>query len=212
MQPVVELSEVVVLLDRFPALAGADLVVDRSEILWLSGPNGAGKTTLLRLCAGLLAPAEGTARVLGFDLSRDRRPLRSAVGLLGQDHGLYEDLGVAENLAFWSRAAGGDPAGVAAALDRVELPERVRELPVCSLSTGQQRRAALANLLLRRASLWLLDEPHSGLDAAGRELLDGLIREVSSLGVTVVVASHESARVEALATRMVTVRGGVVES
>jgi len=86
--PVVQLVDVVAVLDRFPALAGATLTVRRGEIVLLSGPNGAGKTTLLRLCAGLLPPARGTAMVLGLDLAEQREAVRSRVGLLGHSNGL----------------------------------------------------------------------------------------------------------------------------
>ena len=98
--PVVQLVDVVAVLDRFPALAGATLDVQRGEIVLLRGPNGAGKTTLLRLCAGLLPPTRGTAVVLGLDLATQRQAVRSRVGLLGHSNGLYTDLTVNENVAL----------------------------------------------------------------------------------------------------------------
>ena len=101
MAPVVRLRGAVSLLGRFPALAGADLDVEPGEVVLLRGPNGAGKTTLLRVCAGLLEVTAGEAEVLGVDLVRDRRPVRHRVGLVGHGGGLYEDLSVAENVAFW---------------------------------------------------------------------------------------------------------------
>ena len=104
--PVVQLVDVVAVLDRFPALAGATLTVRRGEIVLLTGPNGAGKTTLLRLCAGLLPPARGTAIVLGLDLAEQRQVVRSRVGLLGHSNGLYADLTVTENVAFWGATVG----------------------------------------------------------------------------------------------------------
>jgi energy-coupling factor transporter ATP-binding protein EcfA2 len=81
---------------------------------------------------------------------------------------------------------------------------------VARLSTGQRRRTALAVLVARKPRLWLLDEPHSGLDAAGRDLLDDVIREAVGAGTTVVLASHELDRATAIASRAVTVAGGVV--
>src|SRR3954467_352075 len=104
--PVVQLVDVVAVLDRFPALAGATLTVGRGEILLLSGPNGAGKTTLLRLCAGLLALRAGEAEVLGVDLMRDRKSMRRAIALVGHETFCYDDLSVTENLRFATRAAG----------------------------------------------------------------------------------------------------------
>jgi heme ABC exporter ATP-binding subunit CcmA len=209
--PVVSLREVVVVLGRFPALAGATLDVAAGEIVLLQGPNGAGKTTLLRLCAGLLPIARGEATVLGHDLRVDRAGLRRHVGLLGHQNGLYTDLTVTENVRFWGRTADATDKEVRAALEELVLDGRLASVPVARLSAGQRRRTALACLIARRARLWLLDEPHAGLDADGRDLLDDVVRRAVAAGATVVAASHELERAGALATRVVTVSGGAVE-
>jgi len=208
--PVVQLVDVVAVLDRFPALAGATLTVRRSEIVLLTGPNGAGKTTLLRLCAGLLPPARGTAIVLGLDLSEQREAVRSRVGLLGHSNGLYTDLTIAENVAFWGATVGATHKELADALERMGLADRLSKVPVRKLSAGQRRRTALACLIARRAELWLLDEPHAGLDAAGRDELDVVLRAATGAGATIIVASHELDRAGALATRIVEVAGGQI--
>jgi len=202
----------VVLLDRFPALTGVDLEVDPGEALLVRGPNGAGKTTLLRAIAGLAPVVDGTAEVLGHDLRRDRRAVRRQVGLFGHVTGLYDDLTVAENVRFSIRAAGGDADGVAVALARVEMDGRLATLSVAKLSAGQRRRTALAALIGRRPALWLLDEPHAGLDARGRDLLDEVIADAIATGATVVLASHDTDRAAAVATRTVTMVGGSLEA
>jgi heme ABC exporter ATP-binding subunit CcmA len=212
MEPVIHLRDAVVLLGRFPALAGADLDVERGEIVLLRGPNGAGKTTLLRLCAGLIPLTRGTANVLGVDLGADRRAVRPKVGLLGHANGLYDDLTVTENVRFWGRTAGATDDEIAAAIIRLGLGGRISELPVARISAGQRRRAALAALVARRPELWLLDEPHAGLDAEGRDLIDGLLRGAAGAGATVVVASHEHERAGGLARRTVDVVDGVVRT
>ena len=208
--PVVQLVDVVAVLDRFPALAGATLTVHRGEIVLLTGPNGAGKTTLLRLCAGLLPPARGTAMVLGLDLAEQREAVRSRVGLLGHSNGLYTDLTITENVAFWGATVGATAEEVGAAVERMSLAGRLSDVPVRKLSAGQRRRTALACLIARRAELWLLDEPHAGLDAAGRDELDAVLRAATAAGATMIVASHEMERAGALATRMVEVAGGQI--
>jgi heme ABC exporter ATP-binding subunit CcmA len=209
MGPVVRFRSAVSLLGRFPALAGVDLDVSRGEIVLVQGPNGAGKTTLLRACAGLVPIARGEATVLGTDLTRDRRSIRRRVALLGHTGFLYDDLTVAENVRFATRAAGRDAAAVGSALERLGLDRRLRDVAVGRLSAGQRRRTALAAVVARNAELWLLDEPHAGLDAAGRDLLDGLVRDaVTRDGATVVFASHELDRATALAGRVVTIPGG----
>lgn len=211
-EPVVQLVDVVAVLDRFPALAGATLCVQRGEIVLLKGPNGAGKTTLLRLCAGLIPPTRGTAMVLGLDLVAQRQAVRARVGLLGHSNGLYTDLTVSENVGFWGATVGASADEIAASLERMGLSTRVAAAPVRKLSAGQRRRTALACLIARRAELWLLDEPHAGLDAAGRDELDDVLRAARSAGATMIVASHELDRAGALATRVVDVAGGQIRS
>ncbi len=209
-QPVIELTGAVAVLGSFPALAGADLRVDRGEIVLLRGPNGAGKTSLLRVCAGLLPLERGRGRVLGLDVTTGRNGIRSRTGLLGHQNGLYLELTVRENLEFWARTVGASGDEVDAAMRRMNVDGRLADVRAARLSAGQRRRTALAALVIRRAELWLLDEPHAGLDAAGRDELDGLLREAVAAGATVVVSSHETERAAALATRVVTVEGGIV--
>jgi len=208
--PIVALRGLVALLGRFPALAGVDLEVGAGEIVLVQGPNGAGKSTLLRVCAGLLRIESGSAEVLGHDLSVDRAAVRRSVGLLGHDTALYDDLSVEENLRFWARASRVDEAAVPAALDRLGVSPRLHDVAVRHLSAGQRRRTALAAVVVRRPRLWLLDEPHAGLDQRGRDLIDQLIVDAAGDGATVMLASHELDRTVNLATRHLTVAGGTI--
>jgi heme ABC exporter ATP-binding subunit CcmA len=210
MEPVVHLRDAVALLGRFPALAGIDLDVVRGDIVLLRGPNGAGKTTVLRALAGLVPVVRGEARVLGHDLRADPRPVRRRVGLLGHATALFEDLTVDDNVTFWGRATRARRADIDAALGLAGLAGRLHDVPVARLSAGQRRRTSLACLLARRPELWLLDEPHAGLDADARDLLDALVRQAVGQGATVVLASHELDRAEALADRVVVLDGGRV--
>jgi heme ABC exporter ATP-binding subunit CcmA len=212
MEPVVQLVGVVAVMGGFPVLAGADLTVQRGEILLLRGPNGAGKTSLLRLCAGLLPVERGAAVVLGHDIAADRTAVRAYVGMLGHSNGLYADLTVADNVRFWGATVGASAAEVDSSLARMGLANRLADVPVSRLSAGQRRRTALACLVARRAQLWLLDEPHAGLDAEGRDELDATLREAAAAGATVMVASHELERAGALATRVVELSGGQVHA
>lgn len=210
MEPVVHLSSAVAVLGQFPVLAGADLLVERGEIVLLQGPNGAGKTSLLRLCAGLMPLARGDATILGHDLRTERDAIRRRVGLLGHANGLYADLTVSENVRFWGSTVGATATEIGAAIERMGLAQRLSAVQVAKLSAGQRRRTALACLIARRAELWLLDEPHAGLDATGRDELDDTLRTATASGATVLVASHELERAGALATRIVEIVGGQV--
>ena len=206
----VELRGVVAVLGGFPALAGVDLTVGRGEVLLLQGPNGAGKTSILRVCAGLLPVERGGGSILGMDITAQRDEIRSRVGLLGHANGLYLDLTVAQNLRFWASTVGATQDEVSAAMKRMGLEGRLASVKAERLSAGQRRRCALASMIVRRAELWLLDEPHAGLDAAGRDEIDSVLRDAVAAGATVVVSSHELERAGALATRVVTVDGGTV--
>jgi len=226
MAPAVQLRSVVALVGRFPALAGVDLEVAPGEVVLLRGPNGAGKTSVLRACAGLLAIVSGEASVLGHDLRRDRRSVRREVGMLGHAGFLYDDLTAEENVRFVAGASGragshadgadgadadGADARTGPVLARLGLDGRLRDVPVARLSAGQRRRVSIAALAVRRSRLWLLDEPHAGLDAEGRELLDQLVGEAVATGATVVFTSHEGDRATALADRVVNMSGGQVQ-
>jgi heme ABC exporter ATP-binding subunit CcmA len=205
---VVRLRSAVCLLGRFPALAGVDLDVAAGEVVLLSGANGSGKTTLLRLLAGLHRLHSGSGIVLGHDLSIDRRGARRAISLLGHETGCYDDLTVRENLRFAVRAAGASADASDAVLDRVGLTAQAG-VAHGRLSAGQRRRLALAIALARDPRLLLLDEPHAGLDAAGRAVLDAAISSAPDEDRTVILASHELDRTRALAGREVVLAGGV---
>jgi len=187
---IIRLQAAVALIGRFPALAGIDLDVGEGEVVLVQGPNGAGKSTLLRLCAGLMRLESGEGIVLGHDLATERPAIRRSVGLLGHDTALYYDLTVRENLDFWAKASRVDASAV--------------------LSAGQRRRVALTAVVVRRPRLWLLDEPHAGLDPSGRDLVDRLVVDAAAAGATVLLSSHEVDRTLDLASRRITVAGGTI--
>ena len=210
MAPAVRQREAVALAGRFPLLAGVSLEIDEGEVAHVRGPNGAGKTSLLRLCCGLVPLHSGEASVLGHDLAIDRRALRKHVGMLGHQSLLYEELTVEENLRYALRSFGLEIEQAGPAAARLGLAGRVSATPVGRLSAGQRRRTALAVLVARDPRLWLLDEPHAGLDQEGRELLDELIAESRAKGRTVLLCSHEHEHAAALSDRTVWLAGGQV--
>jgi heme ABC exporter ATP-binding subunit CcmA len=206
----ISLDDAVAVLGGFPVLAGASLTIETGQIVLLRGPNGSGKTSLLRLCAGLLPIERGSGRVFGLDLATQRDAIRPRVGLLGHRNGLYGELTVVENVAFWGSTVAATSSEIAASMERLGVADRLADVPVHKLSAGQKRRTALACLVARRAELWLLDEPHAGLDADGRDELDAVLRQAVASGATVVVASHELERAGSLADRVVEVVAGQI--
>ena len=203
------LRSAVCLLDRYPALAGVDLEVDEGEVVLVSGANGAGKTTLLRAVAGLVSLHSGTGEVLGHDLTRDRRAARRELSLVGHETFCYDDLTVGENLRFAARAAGSTAEAADEAMERVGLA-RQHDVTHARLSAGQRRRLALALALARQPRMLLLDEPHAGLDAGGRDVVDAVISSAPVDGRTVVLASHELERARGLVHREVVLTAGAV--
>lgn len=153
---------------------GLSLALGPGEALQVTGANGAGKSSLIRILAGLLRPLAGNVEREG------------AVGLLDERHALDPAAPLGAALGFWRALDHADEV-----LDRVGLAA-LSDVPVRYLSTGQQKRAALARLLGQRAPIWLLDEPLNGLDATGVALVEGLIAAHLARGGLAVIASHQA--------------------
>ena len=135
--------------------------------------------------------------------------MRRRVGLLGHATGLYDELTVADNVRFWARAAGADQTDAEAAMERLGLAGRLRDVRSAGCRPGQRRRTSLAVMVARRAELWLLDEPHAGLDQDGRDLdRRADRRRRRPPGPRCCIASHELERAEAVVHRTVAVGGG----
>jgi len=129
------------------------------------------------------------------------------VGWLGHDGSFYADLSVEENLVFAASALGRPVADIVPALERVGLAHR-RTVRTKDLSAGQRRRLGLAWLLVRRAELWLLDEPYASLDDQGRQFFDELLSDVQRAGATVVMSAHDALRSTTLDPDVVVMAGG----
>jgi heme exporter protein A len=173
-----------------PVLAGVDVAVDRGGFLLVTGPNGSGKTTLLRLFAGLLAPTSG-------ELEVDAR--RDSVGFLGHEPLLYRELTALENLDLYGRLyrVPERRERIGMLLERFGLWD-ARAATVSTFSKGMVQRLALCRTLLHDPELLLMDEPFTGLDAEGAELLHAELTDRSTR--TLVVASHQPERIGTLAT------------
>jgi heme exporter protein A len=165
--------------------------------LTLEGPNGAGKSSALRILAGFLPQAAGEIRMqmtAGYDIT-DAEERGRLVGWVGHNDGVKAQLSVLENARFFA-ALYGARIDVAEVLNHVGL-KRLVDLPAQYLSAGQRKRLGLARLILSNRPLWLLDEPLSSLDAAGRRLAAELIGEHCDDGGIVIVATHETLGLDA---------------
>ena len=198
------------------AVAGVDLAIGEGEIFGLVGPNGAGKTTMLRMLATLLEPTSGDAEIAGASIRRNPQAVRRVIGFMPDAFGVYDDMKVWEYLDFFGRCNGLGPAQrkrmIGDLLELVDLAAK-RDAYVLSLSRGMQQRLCLAHALVHDPQVLLLDEPASGLDPRARVELRELLRELRSLGKTIVISSHILPELEELCTSVAIVdRGRVLAS
>jgi heme exporter protein A len=193
------------------ALADLSLEIAWNERVAILGPNGAGKTSILRILATLARPTAGEVIVGGLRLPDQAAAVRRYVGFVAHQTLLYDDLTVRENLAFYGKLYGVP-----------NLPDRIRQvLPplgiehraddrVRALSRGLQQRAALARAILHDPPILLLDEPETGLDVAGADILDYLMVDAAGRRRTVLLTSHDIGRALSLVDRVVVIVRGRV--
>ena len=195
------------------ALGGLDLDIGAGEIFGLVGPNGAGKTTTLRILATLLVPTAGDAEIAGASVRRNPDAVRRVLGYMPDTFGVYDDMKVWEYLDFFGRCHG-LPADrrrrmIGDLLELVDLGSK-RDSYVATLSRGMQQRLCLAHALVHDPSVLVLDEPASGLDPRARVELRELLRELRTLGKTILISSHILPELEELCTSLGIIDGGRV--
>lgn len=177
-----------------------------SQLLLVQGGNGQGKTSLLRLLTGLGRPDEGEVRWRGAPIARCRDHYHQEMAYLGHANGIKDDLNPVENLRFHGALHGRtyDRVQALKTLKRLGL-SRCLDLPCRALSFGQRRRVAVTALLLAGASLWILDEPLTGLDVNAVALVEGLIREHIHAGGMVVATTHQAMNLDGVNVQRLTV-------
>ena len=194
-----------------PVLRGLDFSVETGEFVALLGPNGAGKTTFLRILASLSRPTMGSVSIAGYALPGQAAAVRRRLGVVSHLPLLYGDLTAEENLRFYARMYGIDHPSqrISEVLDIVGLAPRRKDL-VRTFSRGMQQRLAIGRAVLHDPDVVLFDEPHTGLDQDACQMLDNVLREVAVRGRTVVMTSHDLARVADLASRFDVLSHGVI--
>ena len=191
------------------ALADVSLQVPAGAVVMVAGHNGSGKTTLLRVLSSILRPDHGTATVGGFDVVKHRPDVRKTVALLSHSSYLYEQLTARENLEVFADHMGTSRDNITALLDRVALGARAGDV-VATFSAGMRKRLSFARVLLQDPSVVLLDEPYGQLDPEGFALVDDVVRELKSRGVTVLVATHQLEHASGLADQTLMLSQGRV--
>ncbi|HML39438.1 MAG TPA: heme ABC exporter ATP-binding protein CcmA [Bellilinea sp.] len=188
--------------------------VQEGEFVALLGPNGAGKTTFLRILSSLARPSLGEVRIAGYTLPDQAAAVRRQLGVVSHQPLLYTELSAGENLLFFGKmyAVPHLNQRIDEVLTLVGLIQRKQDL-VRTFSRGMQQRLAIARAILHDPQVLLLDEPHTGLDQDACDMLDQVLRQVAASGRTVVMTSHDLARVEDLASRFdVLARGKISAS
>ncbi|NLT05265.1 MAG: ABC transporter ATP-binding protein [Solirubrobacterales bacterium] len=190
------------------ALDGLGLTVPAGEIVGFVGANGAGKTTAMRIALGILAADEGRVLWNGAPASRD---LQRTFGYMPEERGLYPKMRVADHLRYLAALHGVDDAAARAATDRwidtLGLADRAGD-SIEALSLGNQQRVQLAAALVHDPDVLILDEPFSGLDPIGTDVMSAVLRERADAGAAVVFSSHQLDLVERLCDRVAIVDAG----
>lgn len=193
------------------AVDSLNLEVHRGEVFGLLGPNGAGKTTTILMLLGLTEPSEGTVRVLGLDPVFQPLSVKARVGYMPEQMGFYDELTARQNLFYIARlnGLGREEAHrrIDEVLDRLELSD-VADRPVGTFSRGMRQRLGVAEVLLKRPQLVIMDEPTQGLDPEVARRFLQIVRDLKAEGVTVLLSSHLLHQVQAVCDRVGLFRRG----
>ena len=193
------------------ALNAASFDVNPREIFGILGPNGAGKTTLLRLLATVLKPTAGTAVVNGHDSVRDPAAVRTSIGFLSGDMGLYGRLTAREILTFFGRLGG--MVGTALkdriedVINRLDIPSYA-DTRIDKLSTGMRQRVAIARTIVHNPPVLILDEPSYGLDVPSARLIENFVLEARNQGKCILLSTHVMEEAEYLCDRIAVIHEG----
>lgn len=207
--PFFEIEHVYKRFGKKVALRDVNVILTAGESVALLGANGAGKTTLLRTMATLSRPTRGHVTAFGIDAWSARSEVRGRIGVVAHQPYVYPELSCAENLVFFATMFGlSGASGLAAvALERVGLARRAGDR-AATLSRGLLQRLNLARAILHDPLVLVLDEPDTGLDAAGREVLSDLVRSQVDRGGSVVLTTHALEYGLDLASRVVVLANG----
>lgn len=194
------------------ALNNLHLNVNKGEFLTLQGPNGAGKTTLLKILATLMKPTSGEVKIFGFDLVKDSNEIRKKISFLSHEKFLYDNLTAFENIKFFSTLYGikNNESSSIELLKKVGIIDKKDEL-TRNLSSGMKQRLSIARAFVNDPEIILFDEPFTGLDYNGIEILRSMLFDLKSRGKTVVMATHNRSVGLEVANRLVLLDRGEIK-
>jgi ABC-2 type transport system ATP-binding protein len=189
----IEIRQLTKQFGAFTALAGIDMNVAKGTVFGFVGPNGAGKSTTMLILATLLAPTSGTAKVGGYDVTRKPKEVRRLIGYMPDFFGVYDQFKAKEYLDFYGASYGIPRAErqklIPQLLELVNLGDKA-DVYIDSLSRGMKQRLCLARCLIHDPEVLILDEPASGLDPRARIEMREILKELKSMGKTILISSH----------------------
>ena len=192
------------------ALNGIDLTIQQGEFFGLLGPNGAGKSTLINLMAGLLKPTQGNIAIMGHDTVNDYQAARMALGVVPQELVFDPFFNVREMLRFQAGYFGRgreNDAWVDEIIEELGLTDKTNT-NMRKLSGGMKRRALIAQALVHKPSVIVLDEPTAGVDVELRQILWAFIKKLNSEGHTIILTTHYLEEAETLCQRVAMMKDG----
>lgn len=197
---------------QLKAVDGISLTIEKGEFFGLLGPNGAGKSTLINMMAGLVKPSNGSIDVMGFNVNKEYQEARHSVGIVPQELVFDPFFNVREMLRFQAGYFGKDKLNdkwVDEVIERLDLTDKA-STNMRKLSGGMKRRALIAQALVHRPPVIVLDEPTAGVDVELRQKLWSFIKELNDEGHTIVLTTHYLEEAEALCNRVAMMRSGKI--
>ncbi|TMW71093.1 ABC transporter ATP-binding protein [Alteribacter natronophilus] len=190
---------------------GLSFDMKKGEILGLLGPNGAGKTTTIRMIVGLMSKTDGSVTINGRDLDEQGKACRANIGAIVENPTFYEYMSGYKNLKLWGRMAGGSVTEerISEVVSLVKLEDAIKD-KVKKYSLGMKQRLGVAQAILHRPSLLILDEPTNGLDPKGIRELRDYLRELADEGISTLVSSHLLSEMQLMCDRVVIMEKGKV--
>jgi len=198
--------------NQLKAVDGVSLSIEQGEFFGLLGPNGAGKSTLINMMAGLVRPSNGSVSVMGFDVNKEYQKARHSVGIVPQELVFDPFFNVREMLRFQAGYFGKDKSNdkwVDEVIERLDLTEK-SSTNMRKLSGGMKRRALIAQALVHRPPVIVLDEPTAGVDVELRQKLWNFINDLNKEGHTIVLTTHYLEEAETLCNRIGMMRSGKI--
>lgn len=192
-RPMIEIRGLTKTFGTFQALKGIDLIIPKGCVFGFVGPNGAGKSTTMSILATLAVPTAGTAKVDGYDVTTHPKEVRKRIGYMPDFFGVYDQFKTTEYLHFYGASYGIPKAErdelIPQLLELVNLSDK-KDAYVDTLSRGMKQRLCLARCLVHDPELLILDEPASGLDPRARIEMREILKELKSMGKTIIISSH----------------------